>query len=70
MSRAAVVVAPAVFRRWSVGSSLDRAGALGAREHGLKDVHDLIRAAIPAAEADDEREGLAAMAAAGAPLTT
>ncbi len=53
-----------------LGSSLYRAGVLGARENGLKHFHDLIRAAIPAAEADDEREGLAAMAAAGAPLTT
>lgn len=50
-----------------LGSSLYRAGILGARENGLKHFHDLVRAAIPAAANDDEREGLGALAA-GAPV--
>jgi Rieske 2Fe-2S family protein len=44
-----------------LGSSLYRAGVLGARENGLKHFHDLVRAAIPAAAADDESEGIAAL---------
>ncbi len=46
-----------------LGSSLYRAGVLGARENGLKHFHDLIRDAIPAARIDDEREGHRALAA-------
>ncbi len=53
-----------------LGSSLYRAGVLGARENGLKHFHDLIRAAIPAATADDEREGQAAIAASEAAVPT
>ena len=49
-----------------LGSSLYRAGVLGARENGLQHFHDLIRDAIPAAAIDDEREGVRALAA-GAP---
>ena len=53
-----------------LGSSLYRAGVLGARENGLKHFHDLVRAAIPAASLDDEREGLAALAAEPASVPT
>ncbi|MGN6379638.1 MAG: SRPBCC family protein [Gaiellales bacterium] len=45
-----------------LGSSLYRAGVLGARENGLKHFHDLVRAAIPAASLDDERDGRSALA--------
>ena len=44
-----------------LGSHLYRAGVLGARENGLRHFHDLIRAAIPAAELDHEAEGAAAL---------
>jgi phenylpropionate dioxygenase-like ring-hydroxylating dioxygenase large terminal subunit len=44
-----------------LGSSLYRAGVLGARENGVKHFHDLVRASIPAAAIDDEAEGLAAL---------
>jgi phenylpropionate dioxygenase-like ring-hydroxylating dioxygenase large terminal subunit len=44
-----------------LGSSLYRAGVLGARENGLKHFHDLIRDAIPAANIDDESEGRATL---------
>jgi phenylpropionate dioxygenase-like ring-hydroxylating dioxygenase large terminal subunit len=53
-----------------LGSSLYRAGVLGARENGLKHFHDLIRAAIPAASLDDEPDGLAALAAQPVPVPT
>jgi phenylpropionate dioxygenase-like ring-hydroxylating dioxygenase large terminal subunit len=53
-----------------LGSSLYRAGLLGARENGLKHFHDLIREAIPAAAIDDEREGLESLAAEAAPILT
>jgi Rieske 2Fe-2S family protein len=53
-----------------LGSSLYRAGVLGARENGLKHFHDLVRDAIPAASLDDEREGLAALAAEQASVPT
>ena len=53
-----------------LGSSLYRAGVLGARENGLKHFHDLVRGAIPAAFMDDEREGLAALAAEQAAVPT
>ncbi len=46
-----------------LGSSLYRAGVLGARENGLKHFHDLVRAALPAAQIDDEAEGAAALRA-------
>lgn len=45
-----------------LGSSMYRAGVLGARENGLKHFHDLIREAIPAASIDDEVEGRRALA--------
>ena len=44
-----------------LGSSLYRAGVIGARENGLKHFHDLIRDAIPAANIDDEVEGRASL---------
>ena len=44
-----------------LGSSLYRAGVLGARENGLKHFHDLIREAIPAANIDDDVEGRATL---------
>jgi Rieske 2Fe-2S family protein len=44
-----------------LGSSLYRAGILGARENGVKHFHDLVRASIPEAGIDDEAEGLAAL---------
>ena len=47
-----------------LGSSLYRAGVIGARENGLLHFHDLIRDAIPAAAIDDEHEGVRALAAA------
>jgi Rieske 2Fe-2S family protein len=53
-----------------LGSSLYRAGVLGARENGLKHFHDLVRAAIPAASLDDEPEGLAALTAEQASVPT
>ena len=34
---------------------------IGARENGIKHFHDLVRAAIPAAAADDEAEGISAL---------
>jgi phenylpropionate dioxygenase-like ring-hydroxylating dioxygenase large terminal subunit len=46
-----------------LGSSLYRAGVIGARENGLLHFHDLIRDAIPAAAIDDEHEGAEALAA-------
>jgi phenylpropionate dioxygenase-like ring-hydroxylating dioxygenase large terminal subunit len=46
-----------------LGSSLYRAGVIGARENGLLHFHDLVRAAIPAAAIDDEHEGAHALAA-------
>jgi hypothetical protein len=46
-----------------LGSSLYRAGVIGARENGLLHFHDLIRDAIPATAIDDEDEGLRALAA-------
>jgi phenylpropionate dioxygenase-like ring-hydroxylating dioxygenase large terminal subunit len=49
-----------------LGSSLYRAGVIGARENGLMHFHDLIRDAIPAAGIDDEHEGVRALTA-GAP---
>jgi phenylpropionate dioxygenase-like ring-hydroxylating dioxygenase large terminal subunit len=53
-----------------LGSSLYRAGVLGARENGLKHFHDLIRGAIPAASLDDEHEGVAALATDQAAVST
>ncbi|MEP6641726.1 MAG: aromatic ring-hydroxylating dioxygenase subunit alpha [Gaiellales bacterium] len=47
-----------------LGSSLYRAGVIGARENGLLHFHDLVRDAIPAAAIDDEHEGAQALAAA------
>ena len=44
-----------------LGSSLYRAGVIGARENGLKHFHDMVRAAIPAAATDDEIEGITAL---------
>jgi phenylpropionate dioxygenase-like ring-hydroxylating dioxygenase large terminal subunit len=44
-----------------LGSHLYQAGVIGARENGLKHFHDLIRAAIPAAEIDHQPEGLSAL---------
>jgi phenylpropionate dioxygenase-like ring-hydroxylating dioxygenase large terminal subunit len=46
-----------------LGSSLYRAGVLGARENGLRHFHDLVREAIPAASVDDEHEGVRALSA-------
>jgi choline monooxygenase len=46
-----------------LGSSLYRAGVIGARENGLLHFHDLVRDAIPAAAIDDEHEGAEALAA-------
>jgi Rieske 2Fe-2S family protein len=46
-----------------LGSSLYRAGVIGARENGLLHFHDLVRDAIPAAAIDDEHEGIRALAA-------
>ena len=42
-------------------SSRYRAGVIGARENGIKHFHDLVRAAIPAAAADDEADGISAL---------
>jgi Rieske 2Fe-2S family protein len=53
-----------------LGSSLYRAGILGARENGLLHFHDLIRRAIPAAAADDERDGARLLGAEGVPAAT
>jgi phenylpropionate dioxygenase-like ring-hydroxylating dioxygenase large terminal subunit len=49
-----------------LGSSLYRAGVIGARENGLLHFHDLIRDAIPAAAIDEEHEGVQALAAGAA----
>ena len=46
-----------------LGSSLYRAGVIGARENGLLHFHDLIRDAIPAAAIDEEHEGVRALQA-------
>jgi Rieske 2Fe-2S family protein len=46
-----------------LGSSLYRAGVIGARENGLLHFHHLVRDAIPAAAIDDEHEGVRALAA-------
>jgi Rieske 2Fe-2S family protein len=46
-----------------LGSSLYRAGVIGARENGLLHFHDLVRDAIGAAAIDDEHEGAQALAA-------
>jgi Rieske 2Fe-2S family protein len=42
-------------------SSRYRAGVIGVRENGIKHFHDLVRAAIPAAAADDEADGISAL---------
>jgi Rieske 2Fe-2S family protein len=44
-----------------LGSSLYRAGVIGARENGLIHFHDLVRDAIPAAAIDEEDEGVRAL---------
>jgi len=44
-----------------LGSSLYRAGVIGARENGLLHFHDLVRDAIPAAAIDEEDEGVRAL---------
>jgi len=44
-----------------LGSSLYRAGVIGARENGLLHFHDLVRDAIPAAAIDEEHEGVRAL---------
>jgi phenylpropionate dioxygenase-like ring-hydroxylating dioxygenase large terminal subunit len=44
-----------------LGSSLYRAGVIGARENGLIHFHDLVRDAIPAAAIDEEHEGVRAL---------